>query len=279
MTQTALSRTLTHLSPAANGLGQVFAHPRAVAVVCVVALTGLGWAYLALTMAQTDFLDALCRPSFGLAVGHFADAFVILPMWMAMTLAMMLPSAAPMIFTYAEIADTAARKGEHVISPFVLTAGYAAVWLGFALIATLMQLALMRLALLDASMRLASVLLSGAIFIGAGAYQFSSLKQACLRQCQSPFPFFFANWSTKTAGVFRLGLRQGLYCVGCCWASMLVMFAVGAMNALWMAGIGIAMTVEKMTSGMRFSRIVGTALIVAGGVLIVVSVAAHWPQA
>src|SRR5262245_61781925 len=155
-------------------------------------------------------------------------------MWCAMTLAMMLPSAAPMIFTYAEIADTAAGKGERIVSPFVLAAGYTAVWFGFAVIATAAQIALMRAALLDPSLTAASGLFSGAIFIGAGVYQFSALKHACLTQCQHPFPFFFANWKTTARGVFRLGLKQGLFCLGCCWAMMLVMFAVGVMNVIWM---------------------------------------------
>ena len=97
-------------------------------------------------------------------------------------------------------------------------------------------------------MAAAGALFSGALFVGAGLYQFSALKHACLTLCQRPFPFFFANWTTEPRGVFRLGLRQGLYCLGCCWAMMLVMFAVGAMNVVWMAALGIVMTVEKMTA-------------------------------
>jgi predicted metal-binding membrane protein len=198
-------------------------------------------------------------------------------MWGAMTLAMMLPSAAPMIMTYAGIADTAAHKGERIVSPFVLAAGYTAVWLGFAIIATLMQIVITRAALLDAGMASASGLFSGAIFIGAGIYQFSALKHACLKRCQHPFPFFFANWTTTSRGVFRLGVKQGLYCLGCCWAMMLVMFAVGVMNVIWMAGIGIVMAVEKMLKGRRFTHAVGVVLIVAGAAIIVTAVASHWP--
>ena len=141
-------------------------------------------------------------------------------MWGAMALAMMLPSAAPMILTYAEIADTAARKGETIVTPFALAAGYTVIWLGFALVATLAQFAFTRAALIDAGMASVSGLFSGAIFIAAGAYQFTALKDACLRQCQNPFPFFFTHWETTARGVFRLGVRQGIYCLGCCWAMM-----------------------------------------------------------
>ena len=108
---------------------------------------------------------------------------------------------------------------------------------------------LTRLALIDAGMAPASGLFSGAIFIAAGVYQFTPLKHACLTQCQRPFPFFFAHWQTTASGVFRLGLTQGLYCLGCCWAMMLVMFAVGVMNVVWMAALGMVMTIEKIGAG------------------------------
>jgi predicted metal-binding membrane protein len=123
----------------------------------------------------------------------------------------------------------------------------------------------------------ASGLFSGAIFIAAGIYQFSALKHACLKQCQQPFPFFFANWATTPRGVFRLGLRQGLYCVGCCWAMMLVMFAVGVMNVIWMAALGMVMTIEKIGTGKRFTYAVGVVLIVVGVGFVFTAVAAHWP--
>jgi predicted metal-binding membrane protein len=198
-------------------------------------------------------------------------------MWAAMTLAMMLPTAGPMILTYAEIADTAAKKGETIVSPLILAAGYLVMWLGYAVVATIAQVAFTRLALMDTGMTSASVLFSGAIFIGAGIYQFTPLKHACLNQCQRPFPFFFANWQTTAKGVFRLGVQQGLYCLGCCWAMMLVMFAVGVMNVVWMAGLGIVMTIEKIGSGRRFSHAVGVALIVAGAGFVVAAFVAHWP--
>ena len=132
------------------------------------------------------------------------------------------------------------------------------------LIATVAQFALTRAALLDAGMASVSGLFSGAIFIAAGLYQFSALKHACLKQCQSPFPFFFANWATTPRGVFRLGVKQGLFCLGCCWAMMVVMFAVGIMNVVWMAALGIVMTMEKIGTGKRFTYAIGVVSIAAG---------------
>jgi predicted metal-binding membrane protein len=270
-----------------------------VAIVCVVTLAALGWFYLALLVANMgdEFaalgpgmgaldivprtIALLCRPTFGLAMpeaiwgpGGFA---VVGLMWAAMVLAMMLPSAAPMILTYAEIAGTAARKGARIVSPLVIAGGYMMAWLGFAALATLTQFTLTRAALIDTGMASASGLFSGAVFIGAGLYQFSELKHACLKQCRQPFPFFFAHWQTTPRGVFRLGWQQGLYCLGCCWAMMLVMLAVGVMNVVWMAALGIVMTVEKIARGDRFSYVLGAALIALGVAFVLTAFAVHWP--
>jgi predicted metal-binding membrane protein len=298
MSKTA-EHEFNHLPPAASRLGATFARPKALAIACVLALVGLGWLYLALLvsrmgsdmaalgpgMGALDLLPrtivALCRPTFGLAMpegvwgaGGFA---VVALMWAAMVLAMMLPSASPMILTYAEIAETAARKGERIVSPLVIAAGYTVVWLGFAGAATLAQFVFTRAALLDAGMASASGMFSGAIFIGAGLYQFSALKHACLKQCWQPFPFFFARWQTSPRGVFGLGLKQGLYCLGCCWAMMLAMFAVGVMNVIWMAALGIVMALEKIAKGNRLTYVTGAALIALGTGFVLAGFVAHWP--
>ena len=307
MSRSSDEHALDGLPPAAARLGHALGRPVPIAIACLVALAGLGWIWLVVMAAgwaargdagslgpgmglldlltRPDGLDrigralveVLCRPSFGAqelseTAGQGA---LVLAMWIAMTLAMMLPTAAGMIVTYAQIADTAARKGEPVVSPLVLTAGYVGVWLGFAVAATALQAALTRLALLDSAMASASPLFSGAVFIGAGAYQFTALKHACVTRCQRPFPFFFANWSSEPRGIFRLGLRQGLYCLGCCWATMLAMFAVGTMNVVWMVAFALVMTLEKMTVTTRFSHAVGVAFVAIGVAFIAVAVAAH----
>ena len=258
---------LTNLKPAETRLAAILARPRTIAITCVVALTALGWSACGLMLAGPSdaWRDALCQPALARDFG-LAGAALTYAMWAAMTLAMMLPTAGPMILTYAEIADTAARKSERVISPVVLAAGYVAIWLGFALIASLLQLLLMFSA--PGNVAIVQTPLAGAIFLVAGLYQFSALKHSCLTLCQRPFPFFFANWTTAARGVFALGLRQGRYCLGCCWAMMLVMFAVGTMNALWMAALGVVMTIEKMTTTGHFSRVLGIVFVMIGIALI-----------
>jgi predicted metal-binding membrane protein len=310
MSRLSDEQALDGLPPAAARLGHALSRPVPIAVACLVVLTALGWVYLAMMVAgwaargeagalgpgmgvidlltqRQDFdligralVDVLCRSSFGShALSATAgEAALVLAMWVAMTLAMMLPTAAGMIVTYAQIADTAARKGEPAVSPLVLTAGYVGVWLGFAVAAAAVQVALTRLALIDSAMASASPLFSGAVFIGAGAYQFTALKRACVTRCQRPFPFLFANWSSERRGIFRLGVRQGLHCLGCCWATMLAMFAVGVMNVVWMVALGLVMTLEKMMVTTRFSRAVGGVFIAVGAAFIAAAVAAHWPR-
>jgi predicted metal-binding membrane protein len=262
----------SHLAPAEAGLGRIFARPKAIAAGCVVALAALGWSYLALMTAPGSswlaMAQTLCR-ALPESSWNISAVVVTASMWSAMAMAMMLPSAAPMILTYAEIAETAARKGERVVSPLMIAAGYASVWILFSIAVSVMQINLTRAALLDAVVASASGLLAGGILIGAGAYQFSALKHACLARCQHPFPFFFTNWATTRGGVFRLGLKQGLYCLGCCWAMMLVMLAVGVMNVAWMAVLAAVMTLEKLQNGRRMAHSVGVALIGIGTGIVV----------
>jgi predicted metal-binding membrane protein len=181
--------------------------------------------------------------------------------------------------TYADLAETAAAKGEPAATPLVLAGGYLVVWLGAALALAALQGLLARLGLLDDMMAVASPLFAGAIFLAAGAYQFSALKRACVTQCQHPFRFFFANWTADPRGVFRLGLQQGLYCLGCCWAMMLLMFAVGVMSILWMAALGAIMTIEKIATTTRFSRALGAVFCAIGLAMIGTAVIGHWPKA
>ena len=112
------------------------------------------------------------------------------------------------------------------------------------------------------------MVLAGAVLILAGAYQFTPLKQACLTKCQNPMPFFLANWTDKPAGVFRLGLKQGLWCLGCCWALMLVAFATGLINLVWMAGLGLVMMAEKLYAESRALTWGAGLIFVAGGMAV-----------
>lgn len=259
---------------------RLLARPRAMALVCIAVLVAAGWGYLGLILAgQTSerILSALCQPLYGLAGSPgIAGFFLTFAMWCAMVLAMMLPTAAPMVMTYADLAETAAAKGEPAASPLVLTAGYLVVWLSAAVALTALQAGLAHLGALDGVTSVANPYVSAVLFLIAGLYQFSNLKHACVTQCQHPFRFFFANWTAKPRRVFRLGLRQGLYCLGCCWAMMLLMFAIGVMSAVWMAALGAVMAIEKLGTTARVSRAIGTVWLTIGATIIAAQMLTYW---
>lgn len=202
------------------------------------------------------------------AAGSFPRAAALVLMWFLMAVATMLPSAAPMIRTYCEIADTAARAEKHAVHPWVLVAGYLTVWLAAAAAFAALTLGIQAVAPDDP--RHAGWVAAAALAL-AGAWQFSSLKEACLTKCRAPFSTLFGRWSNRAGGVYRLGMEQGLWCLGCCWALMLVMFAVGVMNIFWMALIGLFAIVEKTGNGRVIGRIAGTILLVWAATLLVIS--------
>lgn len=189
-------------------------------------------------------------------------------MWLAMSIAMMLPVAAPMIRTYAEIADTAAKRGEAVIHPLVLTAGYLFVWALAAAAFTVVHLLIGQFSGQFVTARPVQGVIAGLILLIAGLYQFTPLKQACLNKCRNPFTTLFANWRTSTLGVFRLGIEQGAWCLGCCWALMLIMLAVGSMNVVWMAALTLFTFLEKTGSGRVTTRAGGAIVTLWGAALI-----------
>jgi predicted metal-binding membrane protein len=221
-----------------------------------------------------DFLDrffALCLAPAPLGGNIGAQTGALILMWFLMAVAMMLPSAAPMIRTYCEIADTARIKGEPVVHPLVLVAGYLSIWLVASALFAVLTLGVHAFAssgqMLDPMVGLAGA----AALLIAGLYQFSGLKEACLTKCGNPFSTLFSNWSARPVRILRLGLEQGVWCLGCCWALMLVMFAVGVMNVFWMALIGLFTLIEKQTAGRVPTRLAGAILLVWAAALLVVS--------
>ncbi|WP_367714747.1 DUF2182 domain-containing protein [Nitratireductor sp. GISD-1A_MAKvit] len=213
---------------------------------------------------------ALCLTPIG--AGNDLTAFVLLTfMWFLMALAMMLPSAAPLLRTYCEIADTAARKGESVVHPIVLVAGYLTVWLAASFGFAGMALGISMILPGDTVLSPWTGLGGATVLAIAGAYQFSGLKEACLIKCRNPFATLFDHWSARRASIYRLGIRQGAWCLGCCWALMLVMFAVGLMNVFWMALLGVFTMVEKSGHSRAVTRISGALLLVWALTLLVIS--------
>ena len=175
-----------------------------------------------------------------------ADLVRVFIMWVIMMIAMMLPSAAPMLMLFSKISHARASAARALVATGALAAGYISVWTAFSLIATLAQWGLLEVRLLSPMMTSASPVLSAALLAAAGAYQFTPLKNACLARCRSPWSVLLNDWRDGYAGAFVMGLRQGAYCTGCCWLLMALLFVFGVMNFIWIAALSLLVLIEKL---------------------------------
>ena len=186
-------------------------------------------------------------------------------MWSVMMVAMMVPTAAPMTLVYAAVARKAAREDHPVAPTFVFVAGYLAIWVLFSVAATAAQSGLDQLALLSPTMVSASPVLGSGLLIGAGIYELTPYKHACLAHCRAPAHFISHKWRGGFAGAFPMGLELGTYCLGCCWILMGLLFLGGVMNLLWIAAIAAFILLEKtLPFGDIGGRVVGAAMILVG---------------
>ena len=195
---------------------------------------------------------------------------VVFVMWSVMMLAMMLPSVAPVTLLVAAVAkkqrEAGTAPGMRTL-PFAL--GYLAVWSGFAAVATLLQWQLDEAELLSETMALGSTVVAGAVLITAGIYQWSPLKQACLRHCRSPLQFLMHHWRDGAPGSFVSGVRHGAFCLGCCWMLMALLFVGGVMNLAWILGIALLVLIEKTGPwGGRMALVTGAVMVIWGAVVI-----------
>jgi predicted metal-binding membrane protein len=201
---------------------------------------------------------------------YWAIAFV---MWAVMMVAMMLPSAAPMILLYARVVRRADAQADTVEAPSCIAAfagGYLTLWILFSVLAVVLQFALERAGLMTIMMNSRSATLSGALLISAGVYQLTPLKSACLKHCRSPATYLAEHWRPGTAGAWRMGLEHGAYCVGCCAVLMLLLFVGGVMNLIWIAGLSLFVALEKLAPfGDVLARALSIILIAGGAALII----------
>lgn len=199
---------------------------------------------------------------------------VALAMWMIMALAMMLPTAMPVISAFGDIQFAARDKGMEPVPGSVFVAGYLAVWGAMALLGASLQWTVSLFMGAEPVLVSTAPVIGGVLLVFAGLYQWSALKAACLSQCRSPMRFFMTHWHDGRFGAFRMGLRHGLFCVGCCWALMALMFVGGTMNLVWMAVLTVVMLLEKVLPERNrvarvFSHGAGVVFIAWGGLLLV----------
>ncbi len=234
----------------------------------VIGVAVIAWAYLAhleQQMASTMQHDAMMA-SMAMAMDakwSIVELMYLFAMWSVMMVAMMAPAAAPVLALVAGARRSRAARGSALVVP-AFALGYAIVWFGFSAAAAVAQWALHDTALMSSQMRAAAPI-GAAILVAAGVYQLLPAKRACLLRCRSPLAFVMTRWRDGTLGAVRMGVRHGAWCVGCCWALMTVLFAVGVMNLAAVAVLALFVLAEKTgPRGELVARLGGVVLITAG---------------
>lgn len=250
-------------------LKSVLKRDRAMVVVGVLLIAVLAWGYTVYTAYNMESMGvAMAIPNVdSWSAIHWGSTFL---MWAVMMMAMMVPTATPMILIFA----TVNRKRQEQQWPFVPTSvfvfGYIVVWVGFAAAATAANWGLHARGQLDMMMgETTSIYVGGALLLAAGLFQWSRLKYACLSHCRSPLAFLMTDWREGTGGAVRMGLKHGTYCVGCCWVLMTLLFVMGVMNLVWIAALaGFVLSEKVVPWGQMISRASGIALAAWGALML-----------
>ena len=225
---------------------------RLLLVLAVTLVTLLSWSWI-IVMAR-DMYGSMTGASAWMMTPHWDAPHLMLlwAMWAVMMTAMMLPSTVPIVLLGGSGA-------------YALALGYTAVWAVFSVGATALQWGLAKFLVITPMMEASSAKVGGVFLLVAGLYQWTPLKQACLTTCQSPMAFLARRWRSGGWGAFRMGIEHGVYCVGCCWALMLLLFAGGVMNLWVIAGLTLFVGFEKLVPfGAASARVSGAILVAAG---------------
>lgn len=240
---------------------------RLILIIALILLCAISWYYIIYLynqmypMNMDAFLFAMpMSPEWTLV--DFALLFL---MWFVMMIAMMIPSVAPLILIFSMVN----RKSKQTANPFVpshyLLAGYLIIWAIFSLLATVLQWLFQNLNWLNPDMVVTNKTVGGIILILAGVFQFTPLKRQCLKYCQTPVSFIHTHWKEGRAGALQMGIKNGMYCLGCCWVLMLLLFVSGIMNLLWIVLISLFVLIEKLFPRFKLvSWLAGAALILYG---------------
>jgi predicted metal-binding membrane protein len=231
--------------------------------------------YAAILLAWMLLIRMMASPLPGISAAEYwasfcipaadANPITLLAMWGLMSAAMMLPTFVPAIRVFGELG---AVKASDARSMAALASGYAIVWLVFAALAAALQFALSKAGAMSGPVQTLAPWLSVGLLLAAGIYQFSPAKEACLAKCRHPLMFFMEHWAPGPGTALAMGARLGAWCVGCCWALMLLGFVGGAMNLLWMGAATLFMTLEKLPEIGRFlTRPLGLFLVGAAALL------------
>lgn len=243
-------------------------------IACLSMLVALCWAWLVFRALRIAAVDPAAAGAAGTLSGSAAPPYrlaelgLVLAMWGAMLSAMMLPAATPTILLFARINRLVRTVRFPNLATLMFIGGYLSVWSGFGALATLAQWALHDAGALDAGMAVANPSACGLALVAAGVYQWTPAKHACLQQCRTPLSFMVAGWRTGPIGAWRMGTSHGLYCTGCCWLLMLLLFAAGVTNLAALVGLAGLVMAEKLLPGGAIVACVSGLALVAWGTLL-----------
>ena len=267
---------------APSALEQVLKRDRAIIVAAILVIAAIAWAYtvyLSQTGMSSDSMQMGQGSGMGMAMADMrswsaADFGLMFVMWAVMMVAMMAPSATPMLLMFANVNRKRKEREAPYVPTGVFLAGYVIVWAAFSLAATSGNWGLHQASLLSSMMgESTSGYLGGGLLLLAGVFQWSPLKYACLKQCRTPMGFLMTSWREGHRGALRMGLEHGAYCLGCCWALMLLLFVLGIMNLVWIAALAAFVLAEKVApKGEWVSRITGV-LMLGWGIWAIVNAA------
>jgi len=235
---------------------------------CILLICVFSWAYLVHLRVQASIQASSSAGMSMDSAGGVVGVLLTFAMWSVMMVGMMGPSAAPILLVFATSQARRRPRGVPTLT-LLFGVGYLTIWLGFSVGATLAHWALNQAMLLSSTMAVASRRVDGALCIGAGVYQLTPLKYGCLQHCQSPVGFLMSHWREGPRGAFQMGARHGVYCLGCCWALMALLFAVGVMNLIGVALLTVFILAERVgRGGTIISRVGGVAMIGVGLLLL-----------
>ncbi len=251
-------------------------HDRRIVFAALTGIALVAWVYM---IGEARAMDAtgVCRCAGMVMSGPDVKAWsaaTILPlflMWAEMMVAMMIPSAAPMILTFALVNRRRREQEQPFVPTGLFLSGYLVVWTAFSLFAALAQWALHGAALLSPMMESSSPLLGGSLLILAGVFQWTPWKHACLSHCRSPLQFIMTDWREGPGGALAMGIKHGAYCTGCCWMLMALLFVAGVMNMYWVAAITLLVIMEKVAPHSRKLLHVAGVILVGWGAWVIIS--------
>jgi predicted metal-binding membrane protein len=237
---------------------------RTAVIVSLAGITAIAWA-VTMQLAAGMSMPAASMDMAGPMPSTASPLLLVTAMWAAMMIGMMVPSATPMVVAYTDWTRNGPARSSRAGAVASFLSGYVLVWLGFSLLAAVLQVTLERAGLLTVMGATSAPVLGGTVLLLAGLFQLTPWKESCLRRCRTPLGFLIAEWRDGATGALIMGVRHGAYCLGCCWALMAVLFVVGTMHLVWMAVIAAFVLVEKVAPRVLRIRYAAAVVLIGWG--------------